>query len=86
MDHGEIKGKIVYSITNKPMREYKIFKTDLWFWIYKKLEKDGRLSLWFLSWNEQWTLRKDFAKTFYHRDDATAALVIMKHKDEQKSD
>lgn len=68
------------------MREYRIYKSDLGYGIYKKLEKDGRLSLWFLGSNEQWTLRKDFAKTFYHRDDAAAALVIMKHKDEQKSD
>ena len=68
------------------MREYKIFKTDLWFGIYKKLEKEWKLSLWFLSWGGQWTLRKDFAKTFYHRDDAIAALVVIKKKDEQKSD
>lgn len=86
MDHGEIKGKIVYSLTNKPMREYKIFKTDLWFGIYKKLEKDGKLSLWFLGWDNKWTLRKDFSKTFYHRDDAVSALVVIKSKDEQKSD
>lgn len=68
------------------MREYKIFKTDLWFGIYKKLEKDGFISMWFLaSWDKR-TLRKDFAKTFYHREDAVAALVVMRHKDEQKSD
>ena len=86
MDHGEIKGKIVYSLTNKPMREYKIFKTDLGFWIYKKLEKDGRLSLWFLDWNNKWTLRKDFAKTFYHRDDAVSALPLIKMKDAKNAD
>ena len=86
MDNGEIKGEIVYSLTNKPMWEYKIFKTDLWFWIYKKLEKDGFISIWFLAWDDKRTLRKDYAKTFYHRDDAMAALVIMKHKDERKSD
>ena len=68
------------------MWEYKIYKTDLGYGIYKKREVEGRISLWFLGWNEQWTLRKDFAKTFYHRDDAASALVIMKHKDEQKSD
>ena len=68
------------------MREYKIFKNDLGFGIYKKLEKDWRLSLWFLDWNNKWTLRKDFAKTFYHRDDAISALVIIKSKDENKSD
>ena len=68
------------------MREYKIFKTYLWFWIYKKLEKDGRISLWFLGWDGKRVLRKDFARTFYHREDAVSNLVVMKAKDEQKSD
>ena len=86
MDHGEIKGKIVYSLTNKPMREYKIFKTDLWFWIYKKLEKDSFISIWFLAWWDKWTLRKEFARTFYHREDAISALVTIKAKDGKETD
>ena len=68
------------------MREYKIFKTDLLFWIYKKLEKDGRISLWFLGWDGKRVLRKDFARTFYHREDAASALTLMKIKDGKKSD
>lgn len=68
------------------MWEYKIFKTDLWFWIYKKQEKGKSLSLWFLAGDEKRTLRREYAKTFYHREDAEAALVIMRTKDEKKSD
>lgn len=68
------------------MRQYKIFKTDLWFGIYKKLEKDGRISLWFLGWDNKRTLRKDHAKTFYHREDAVSALVIIKMRDGKESD
>ena len=68
------------------MREYKLCKTDLWFSIYNKLEKDGRISLWFLGWDGKRVLRKDFARTFYHREDAVSNLVVMKAKDEQKSD
>ena len=68
------------------MWEYKIFKSDLGYGIYKKLEKDGRISLWFLGWDGKRVLRKDFARTFYHREDAVSNLVVMKAKDEQKSD
>jgi len=68
------------------MREYKIFKTDLWFGIYKKREIEGRISLWFLGWDGKRVLRKDFSKTFYHREDAMAALVIMKTKDGKEAD
>lgn len=64
------------------MREYKIFKTDLWFGIFKK----NNNSIWFLSWNNRWWLRKEFAKTFYHREDAVSALVILKKRDEQSTD
>ena len=68
------------------MWEYKIFKSDLGYGIYKKLEKDGRISLWFLGWDGKRVLRKYFARTFYHREDAVSNLVVMKAKDEQKSD
>lgn len=68
------------------MWEYKIFKTDLWFGIYKKREKDWKISLWFLAWGDKWTLRKDFARTFYHREDAISALALMRVKDEKKPD
>jgi hypothetical protein len=31
-------------------------------------------------------LRKEFARTFYHREDAVSALTLMKIKDGKKSD
>ena len=68
------------------MREYKIFKTDLGFWIYKKREKDWLISMRFLDWKDKWTLRRDFARTFYHREDAVSALVTIKAKDGKETD
>ena len=68
------------------MREYKIVKSDLGWNIYKKYEKDWRLSIWFLGWDNKRVLNKSYARTFYHREDAVSALVIVKRKDEQKSD
>ena len=43
------------------MWEYKIFKTDLWFWIYKKQEKEKSLSLWFLAGDEKRTLMQELS-------------------------
>lgn len=68
------------------MREYKIYKTDLWFGIYKKREKDGKISLWFLDWRDKWTLNKSYTKTFYNRESAVSALVIMKQRDGKDAD
>ena len=69
----------------KGEREYKIIRSDLWFNIYKKLEKNGYMSLWFLWPDNKWILNKNHARTFYHREDAVSALVIMKHRDEWES-
>lgn len=69
------------------MRQYKIFKTDLGFWIYKKIERENWLiSIRFLDWKDKRTLSKDHARTFYHREDAEWALIIMKHKDAKETD
>ena len=69
------------------MRQYKIFRTDLGFWIYKKLERENwTISIWFLDWKDKWVLNRDYARTFYHREDAASALVIMKHKDAKETD
>lgn len=68
------------------MREYKIVKSDLGWNIYKKLEKDWKLSIWFLGWDGKRILNKSYAKTFYHREDALAALVITKTKDGKNTD
>ena len=62
-------------------RQYRIIKSDLWFNIYKKLEKNGYLSLWFLWPDEKRVLNKDHARTFYHKGDAESALILAKVKD-----
>ena len=68
------------------MREYKIIRCDLWWNIYKKLEKNGYISLWFLGSQEKRVLNKDNARVFYHREDALSALQIMKAKDGKNAD
>lgn len=67
------------------MREYKIYKTDLWFGIYKKREKNWFISVRFLDWKNKWTLRKEYARTFYSRETALSVLTVMKHKDGKES-
>ena len=68
------------------MREYKITKSDLGWNIYKKKEEGWFISVRFLNWQWKWTLRKEFARTFYHREDAISALAVMKIKDGKESD
>lgn len=65
----------------KENRQYRIIKSDLWFNIYKKLEKNGYMSLWFLWADNKRVLNKDHARTFYHREDAESALILSKVKD-----
>lgn len=68
------------------MREYKIVKSNLGRQIYKKKEHDGFIQMWFLCPHDKWWLNKDYARTFYHREDALSALVIMKTKDGKDTD
>lgn len=68
------------------MREYRIFRTDLWWSIYRKKQVGKFLFLQFLSWKNQWIMNKTYARIFYQRDEAESVLVIMKAKDEKKSD
>lgn len=68
------------------MREYKIYKTDLGFWIYKKREKDWLISIRFLDWKDKRVLNKNYARTFFHREDAVWALVTIKMKDGKDAD
>ena len=63
------------------MREYKIYKSNLWYGIYKKKEENGVMELWFLWPRNMWTLKKDFARIFYHIETAMSTLVLMKIKD-----
>ena len=69
------------------MREYRIAQTDLGWNIYKrKKEESWIMQMWFLDWQWKWTLRKDFAKIFYRREDAADILWLLKIKDAKKSD
>lgn len=68
------------------MREYKIFKTDLWWGIYKRKYIGKILLVSYLNWHNMRTPNKTFAKTFYNQEDAVSALVVIKKKDENKSD
>lgn len=68
------------------MWEYKITKSDLGRNIYKKKEKDWLIQIRFLYHNNKRWLRKDRARTFYHREDALSALIIMKCKDGKDAD
>lgn len=69
------------------MREYKIFKTDLWWAIYRKKQVGSIVMMQYLNGNDLRTSKKILARTFYHREDAVSALVIQKRKDEwEKSD
>lgn len=42
--------------------------------------------LQYLNWKWLWVANKWLARIFYHREDAVSALMVMKKKDEQKSD
>lgn len=68
------------------MREYKIYKTDLGYGIYKKREKDWFISVWFLDTKGKRCLNKDYARVFFHREDAVSALSIVKVKDGKDAD
>ena len=68
------------------MWEYRIAKSDLGWNIYKKKEENWIMQMWFLDWQWKWTLRKDFARTFYHRDDAEGVLWVVKIKDGKNID
>ena len=60
-------------------REYKITKSDLWYHVYRTKEEGWIMRLEWLQRNS-YTLRRDFARTFYHLDDAISNLQIAKAK------
>lgn len=64
-----------------PKREYKIFKTDLWFSIYRKKENWKLITLQYLSWKDNRITNKTLARTFYHKEDALSTLVVVRRKD-----
>ena len=70
------------------MRKYRIFTSDLGFWIYKKfVSEDNKITqMRFLDWKGGWTLNKDYARTFYRKEDAADVLWLVKIKDGKKTD
>ena len=55
------------------MREYKITKSNLGYNVYREKE-------WRIEWLQKnsYTLNRDFARTFYHLDDAISNLTLAK--------
>lgn len=62
------------------MWEYKIYKTNLGYWVYRKKQVGSILLVQFLHANELRGVHKSTAKTFYTKDAAIAALVVLKAK------
>lgn len=68
------------------MREYKIYKTSLWWGIYRKKQVWKMVMVQFLNWFGMRTPNKTAAKVYYHQDDALWDLSMMKVKDGKNSD
>ena len=68
------------------MREYKIYKTSLWYSIYRKKYVGKMVMVQFLNWYELWTPNKTSAKTYYREEDALWALAWIKIKDAKNTD
>ena len=68
------------------MREYKIIKSWLWYNIYKKKEINWLLYVYFLSNNDEWRMWKQYARIFYHKEDAMSHLTLARYKDGKNAD
>ena len=74
--------EIILFPTRNKMREYKITKCDLWYNIYKIYKW---CQPWYLSPWKKRVLKQEYAKIYFHREEAVSDLIISKRKDE-KSD
>ena len=74
-----IRNSLVLNL-NK-MWEYKITKSWLWYNIYKKKEIDWLLYVYFLGKEDERRLWKQYARTFYHKEDAMSHLTLARYKD-----
>ena len=63
------------------MWEYKIYKTNLWWSIYRKKYIGKVIILQYLNGYGLRSHNKDYAKIFYTEDDAESALVIQRSKE-----
>lgn len=63
------------------MWEYKIYKTNLGYWIYRKKYVGKILMVQFLHAKDLRWIQKSTARTFYTKEAAISAMVIAKSKD-----
>ena len=70
----------------KGKRQYRISRNNLGYIVYKKKEEDWLIELRFLWPNNKRELEKNYAKTYYHKDDALNALIVNKVKDAKETD
>lgn len=63
------------------MWEYKITKSDLWYQIYRISTDETWIVIMERLQRNSYTLNRDYARTFYHREDAESALILAKVKD-----
>ncbi len=66
-------------------REYKITKGNMGYHVYRKQELESWLMKLERLQRDTYTLNKDFARTFYHLDDAISASQIAKAKWEKET-
>lgn len=63
------------------MWEYKIVNSTLGYNIYRKRQLEWKMfNMEWLGANLKWIKDREFAKTFYHRDDAVSALVVIRKR------
>ena len=59
--------------------EYKITKCNLWYNVFREKEEEWIVKLERLQ-RDTYTLNREFAKVFYHLQDAESALTIAKFR------
>lgn len=73
-------------ITKIIMYEYKIYRSELGWSIYRKKQIWKLMILQYLYSNGLRWPNKWLARIFYQKESAVSALVVVKKKEEQKSD
>ena len=76
------KGKGIERTIERKEREYRITRCDLWYNIYKR---QGNWLIRYLSTDKKWILKKDYARVYFHREEAISDLIIMRARDGKDS-
>ena len=66
-------------------REYKIYKTDLWYSVFRKKDVDEDCIVQYLNRYGKRSPNKRTAKAFLNREDAVSGLIISRRKWEGES-